>query len=60
MVICIEDEEFATIDKLIHSRLNDVAKQKTSSAFHERKHLLRVRNKLLDLKCTTLAKYETG
>jgi hypothetical protein len=60
MTICIEDEEFATIDKLLLNKMNEVAKRRTPSSFHETKHLIRVRNKLLDLKCTTLSKYDTG
>lgn len=58
MVICIEDTEFATIDKLIHERLNQLAKQRTSSAFAAEKHLLNVRHKLVQLKCTSLSRYE--
>jgi hypothetical protein len=57
MVICIEDDEFATADKLISDKLKEVAKLRTPSSFHHTKQLIRVRNKLLDLKCTTLEKY---
>lgn len=57
MTVCIEDEEFATIDKLIKDKMNNTAKLRTPSSFHETKQLIRVRNKLLDLKCTTLEKY---
>lgn len=57
MVICIEDEEFATVDKLLLDKINEVAKRRTSSSFLETKQLIRVRNKLLELKCTTLEKY---
>lgn len=55
---CLKDEEFTTIDKLIHDKLDQLAKQPTSSAFQSRKHLLDVRHKLVQLKCTTLTRYE--
>lgn len=55
---CLKDEEFATIDKLIHDKLDQLARQQTSSAFQSRKHLLDTRYKLVQLKCTTLARYE--
>ena len=57
MVICIEDEEFATVDKLLLEKINEVAKRRTSTSFYETKQLIRVRNKLLELKCTTIEKY---
>lgn len=55
---CLKDEEFMTVDKLIHDRLDILAKQPTSSAFQARKHLLNVRDKLVQLKCTRLSRYE--
>ena len=55
---CLKDEEFMTVDKLIHKELDLLTKQPTSSAFEARKHLLNVRHKLVQLKCTTLSKYE--
>lgn len=57
-MICLEDEEFATIDRLIHINLNELAKQRTSSAFQARKHLLNVRSKLVELKCTSISRYK--
>lgn len=54
---CLEDGEFASIDKLIHDKLNELAKQRTSSAHDARKHLLDIRYKLIQLKCTTLSRY---
>ncbi len=56
-MLCLEDGEFASIDKLIHNKLNELARQKTSSAYDARKHLLNVRYKLIQLKCTTLSRY---
>lgn len=55
---CLKDEEFMTIDNIIHDKLEQLAKQPTSSAFQARKHLLNVRSKLVQLKCTTLSKYD--
>ncbi len=55
---CLKDEEFMTIDRLIHLELEQLAKQPTSSAFTARKHLLDVRDKLIKLKCASLSKYE--
>lgn len=55
---CLKDEEFMTVDKLIHDKLNQLAKQQTSSAFQARKHLLDVRYKLTQLKCARLIRYE--
>jgi hypothetical protein len=55
---CLKDEEFITVDKLIHDKLNQLAKQPTSSAFQARKHLLNVRYKLVQLKCESLNRYE--
>ncbi len=57
-MICLEDEEFATIDRLIHINLNELVKQRTSSAFQARKHLLDIRYKLVELKCTSLSRYK--
>lgn len=57
-MLCLEDEEFMTIDKLIYDKLGQLAKQKWSSPFEARKHLLDVRYKLAQLKCTSLSKYE--
>ncbi len=57
-MICLEDEEFATIDRLIHINLNELVKQRTSSAFQARKHLLNIRYKLIELKCTSLSRYK--
>lgn len=55
---CLKDEEFMTIDKLIHERLDQLTKEKTSSAFQAKKHLLNVRYKLVQLKCESLGRYE--
>lgn len=55
---CLKDEEFMTIDNLIHDKLDRLTRQSTSSAFRAKKHLLDVRHKLVQLKCTTLARYE--
>jgi len=55
---CLKDEEFMTVDKLIHEKMDLLTKQPTSSAFYAKKHLLDVRHKLVQLKCTTLARYE--
>ena len=57
-MLCLKDEEFMTIDRLIHEELDVLAKQSTSSAFQARKHLLDVRYKLVQLKCVSLSRYE--